>query len=121
MIDELASGAVKVIALGGGAFVQAHNARLLEEAGFPTVFLEASVDELWRRCQDQASAMGAQRPLLQDEAQFQKLHQTRRKAYLKAPHKVKTGKRTIDEIAAEIEQMLGLKRIAVREEQGEGE
>ena len=39
--------------LGGGAFAQANNAALLEEAGLSTIFLDAPVEELFRRCQQQ--------------------------------------------------------------------
>ncbi|MBZ5707376.1 MAG: hypothetical protein LAN63_18675 [Acidobacteriia bacterium] len=39
----------RVVALGGGAFAQPENATLLEATGFPIVFLDAPVEELWRR------------------------------------------------------------------------
>jgi shikimate kinase len=121
VLDELKNGAVRIVALGGGAFVQAHNAALLKAANAPTVFLEAPVAELWQRCCDQASLTGAQRPLLQDRDQFQGLYENRRFSYAKASHRIQTGKRSIEAIAAEIEQVLGLKKIPVREEQGEVE
>jgi shikimate kinase len=121
LMDELESGAVKVIAVGGGAFVQENNAALLKGANVPTVFLDAGVEVLWQRCCDQASSAGTQRPLLQSREQFQKLYEMRGKHYSKASHKVRTGDRAVNAIAAEIERLLGLKKIAVREEQGEVE
>jgi shikimate kinase len=121
VMDELENGAVKVIAVGGGAFVQENNAALLKGANVPTVFLDAGVEVLWQRCCDQASSVGAQRPLLQSREQFQKLYEMRSKHYAKASHKVRTGNRAVDAVAAEIERLLGLKKIAVREEQGEVE
>ncbi|MGH9493682.1 MAG: shikimate kinase [Candidatus Sulfotelmatobacter sp.] len=121
VLDELGSGAVKVVALGGGAFVQEKNAALLKAARVAIVFLDASVDQLWQRCCDQARAAGTQRPLLQDRDQFLRLYETRRKSYSKASHKVQTGKRSVEAIAAGIAKQLGLKRIAVRKEQGEVE
>src|ERR1044071_3074280 len=40
-----------IVALGGGAFVQAENARLLAQPAATTVFLDTPVDVLFRRCQ----------------------------------------------------------------------
>jgi shikimate kinase len=121
VMDELKSGAVKIIALGGGAFVQKNNAALLKAANAATVFLDAAVDELWQRCCEQANEAGGLRPLLQGREQFQSLYETRRKAYSKASQRVQTGNRAVESIAAEIEQILGLKKVALREEQGEVE
>ena len=121
VMDELKSGAVRIIALGGGAFVQKNNAALLKAAKAATVFLDAAVDELWQRCCGQTNAGAGQRPLLQSREHFQMLYETRHKSYSKASQRVQTGNRSVETIAAEIEQMLGLKKIAVREEQGEVE
>jgi shikimate kinase len=123
-IEETEGGVSKVIALGGGAFAQPENVASLKAAGALTVFLDAAVEELWERCCKQAAESDAQRPLLHDREQFQKLYKSRRAHYLKATLHVKTGNRTIDAIAAEIEQLLDLKhlkRIATRTEQGEVE
>jgi shikimate kinase len=121
VIDELSAGALKIIALGGGAFVQEKNAALLQSSGAPTVFLDAPADELWQRCSQQAAETGVARPLLNNAGQFRKLYDVRRKKYLKASHRIETGNRTVDDVAAEIEHALGLKKIAVRAEQGEVE
>jgi len=120
-LDELKGGAVRVTALGGGAFVQKENAALLLTAGWPTVFLDAPVEVLWRRCRQQAAEAGAERPLLQSEEQFRTLHQARRKAYLRASLKVGTAGRTVEAVAEEIRIALGLKRIVLRSEQGDVE
>lgn len=120
-IDELSAGALKIIALGGGAFVQEKNAKLLQSFRAPTVFLDGSADELWQRCSQQAAETGAHRPLLENAAQFRKLYVARRKKYLKASVRIQTGNRTVDDVAAEIERALGLKRLTVRTEQGEVE
>ncbi len=120
-LEELKGGAARIIALGGGAFVQKENAALLQASGLPTVFLDAPVEELWRRCRQQAAEAGAERPLLQSEEQFRKLHQARRKAYLKASLKVGTGGRSVQAVAEEIMTTLGLKPIVLRSEQGEVE
>jgi shikimate kinase len=121
VLQELRGGGARIVALGGGAFVQKENATLLKAFSAPTVFLDAPIEELWQRCCTQASESGAERPLLRSLEQFRKLYETRRNSYRKAALKVQTGKRTVESISAEIEQKLGLKKIALRTEQGEVE
>lgn len=121
LLTELRAGEARVIALGGGAFVQQQNARLLQAAGVPVVFLDAPVEELWRRCLKQAGESGAERPLLRSQEQFRELFEVRRKAYAQAPIRVRTGDRTVDEISREVAEVLGLNRIKVRIEEGEVE
>lgn len=121
VLTELEGGAVKVVALGGGAFVQKNNAALLGASGVPTVFLDAPVEELWQRCLKQAGETGTERPLLRSIDQFRELYETRRKHYLQASHKIQTEGRAFEEIAAEIAATLGLKKIEVRTQQGEVE
>jgi shikimate kinase len=106
----------KIIALGGGAFAQKANVALLQASGVPTVFLNAPVEELWRRCCQQAVETSADRPLLRDIDEFRRLHRSRHKSYSKASLKIETAGRTVDEIAAEIAETLGLKSIALRTE-----
>jgi shikimate kinase len=121
LLEEIAGGTVKVVALGGGAFVQQSNADLLRASGIPTVFLDAPVHELWRRCSEQADDSGVQRPLLQSLDQFSRLYEIRRKIYSKASLSVQTEGRSLEEIAGEIARALALKKVEVRVEQGEVE
>jgi shikimate kinase len=121
LLDELRGGGVRIVALGGGAFVQKKNALLLSEGAVPTVFLDASAEELWQRCYKQANEAGTERPLLRSQQEFRKLYDARRKSYAKASFRVQTGKRNVDDIAAEIVKKLGLKKVAIRTEQGEVE
>jgi shikimate kinase len=121
VLEELRSGVARVVALGGGAFVQKSNAELLLRAGVPTVFLDTPVEELWQRCRRQADAAGAERPLLNSLDQFSELYRTRRKSYLKARLKIETRGREIEAIAAEIAKKLGLREIAMRTQRGEAE
>jgi shikimate kinase len=121
LIGELTGGSARIVALGGGAFVQKENAALLAASGMPTVFLDAPVEELWQRCSTQATENGTERPLRRSMEQFRKLYATRRKNYSKASLRVQTGSRTVETIAAEIAKALGLKQIALRTEQGEVE
>ena len=121
VLEELRGGGARIVALGGGAFVQKENAALLKASSVPTVFLDAPVEELWLRCRTQATKNGTERPLLRSMEQFCKLYETRRKSYSKASLKIQTGSRAVETIAAEIAKALGLKQIALRTEQGEVE
>ena len=120
-LEELRGGASKVLALGGGAFVQRNNADLLKKSGAPTVFLDAPVEELWQRCLRQASEAGAERPLLRSPEQFRELYQARKKIYQRASLTVSTSARTVDEISAEIAERLALKKVEMRLGKGEVE
>lgn len=121
VLEELHGGIARIVALGGGAFVQKENTALLKTSSLPTVFLDAPVEELWRRCCTQAGESGAERPLLRSLEEFRSLYQARRRDYSKASLTIQTGNRTVETIVAEITETLGLKKIAMRTEQGEVE
>jgi len=104
----LRSGRGKVIALGGGAFVQAANISLIEAARIPTVFLDAEVEELWSRCEQQAREDSVERPLMASRDRFRDLHEQRRPKYMKATLRVETGGKSIDFVVAEVIRGLGL-------------
>jgi shikimate kinase len=93
-----------VVALGGGAFVQPENAALIEEARAYSVFLDAPVDELLRRCEQERK----ERPLRQNPVQFRELYEKRRKSYMKAALRIETGGKDVDTVAAEVACSLGL-------------
>jgi shikimate kinase len=112
VMAELSSVMTKIVALGGGAFTRKRNADLLRSAQVCTVFLDAPVEELWSRCRQQAAANGAERPLLNSMNQFRKLYDSRRGAYLQSSMIVQTAGRSVDAIASEIAQILGLPRAA---------
>jgi shikimate kinase len=114
LLGELKPGAERVIALGGGAFVQQNNARLMEASGVSTVYLDADAAELWRRCREQAEQQGVQRPLLGSAESFQELYDDRRRHYLKASFRQETGGKTVDEIVAALVLALGLDRSGTR-------
>jgi shikimate kinase len=109
----------RIVALGGGAYVQTANAALLKSSGAPIIFLDAPVQELWDRCCKQSNETGAERPLLRDADHFRQLYETRRRSYAEAPVTITTEGRTVSEIAAEIERMLGLEKVAMQLEQGD--
>ena len=103
LISEL-RGLPCVLALGGGAFVQAENAALVNEAGLFSVFLDAPVEELLRRCEVEQK----QRPLRQDPMQFRELYEKRRLAYMRASLHIETGGKDVETVAAEVACSLGL-------------
>lgn len=98
-----ASDSPRVLALGGGAYIQRENASLL--AGLPVVFLDGSADELWQRCQ----ADDRDRPLRQDLDQFCRLYESRRPYYLRASLRVETSGKDIETITAEVARALCLR------------
>ena len=91
-----------VIALGGGTFVQSQNRDLLSQAGAITVLLDAPVEELARRCEVE----GGGRPLAQDKEKFNQLFASRREAYELARFRIQTAGKTVENVAAEIEELL---------------
>ncbi len=91
-----------VIALGGGAFTQAKNRALLRD--WPSVFLNAPVEELWQR----SLADGIERPLRKSRNQFARLHAERLPFYQQATITVETAGRDVASICAEIEAALHL-------------
>ena len=88
-----------VLALGGGAFAEEANRALIEAAGGITVWLDAPVQELWRRCQEQ----GKSRPLAADREAFGRLYESRRDAYARAQLHISTAGRRIEDVAAEVQ------------------
>jgi shikimate kinase len=121
ILEELRGGIAKIVALGGGAFVQKENAALLSASGLPTIFLDAPVEELWQRCCTQAGDNGTERPLLHSLDEFRRLYEIRRRNYSRASLRIQTGNRTVEKVVAEIAEVLILKRIAMRTEEGDVE
>src|SRR5438270_1755546 len=88
LVARLVEGEIRVIATGGGAFVDANTRRLLNERAI-TVWLDAPVDILAER-----TARRDTRPLLRNgdpKAVLQKLSEERRPSYAEAHIHVKSG------------------------------
>jgi shikimate kinase len=98
LLEELRTFPPTVAALGGGAFVQEENARRLRATSWPVVFLDASVDELRRRC----ALAHSTRPLFQEENRFRQLYEERRMRYMAIELRVDTEAKTIGQVAAEV-------------------
>lgn len=99
--DNPAAGDL-VLALGGGAFVQAENRAALEQAGAITVLLEAPVEELRRRCAGERKV----RPLAREQERFDQLFAARRADYALAQHRIQTLGKPVQQVTAEIEELL---------------
>jgi shikimate kinase len=110
LLDEVRGAPKRVIALGGGTFAQDSSVRLIDAMTIPTVFLDARIDELWRRCTQQAGEPGAHRPLLVSAQVFRELYERRRPHYMRASLRQETGGKTVEQIAAEVVRALGLNR-----------
>jgi shikimate kinase len=98
VIDARLPAERTVVALGGGAFVQARNLDLIRASEQPTVFLDADIPELRKRC---AAELGT-RPLFRDENQFRQLYESRRSGYMEADLRVDTAGKAVDEIVNEV-------------------
>jgi shikimate kinase len=93
-----------VIALGGGAFAQPENREALSNAGGVIVLLEAPIEEMRRRCAGEAGSRP--RPLAADPQKFSELYWARRTAYELAPLRVQNVNKTVQQAAAEIEDLI---------------
>jgi len=102
LLQESASAGDLVLALGGGAFVQPSNRDLLEANGAVTILLEAPLEELQRRCRSERK----ERPLAQQETKFAELFAARQSSYQQARFRVQTAGKPVEQVAAEIEQLL---------------
>jgi shikimate kinase len=91
-----------VVALGGGAFVQPANRSAIEKAGAVSVLLEAPLAELRRRCDSDPRP----RPLARDQRVFAQLFAQRRGDYELARFRAATLGKSVEEVAADVEQMI---------------
>ena len=108
LVARLIEGPVRVIATGGGVFVEPSTRALLNEQGI-TVWLDAPVDVLAER-----TARRDTRPLLKNEdpkGTLERLAEIERKAYAEALIHVKSGtgahRDVVDTIIQKLEAYLG--------------
>jgi shikimate kinase len=98
-IREVEFGKPMVIALGGGAFVDPANRKMLEERGV-TLWLDCSFPRICTRLEGQTH-----RPLARDPEKFQQLFDDRRDVYSKAEHRIEAD---TDDPAAIVTEILKL-------------
>ena len=101
-----------VIALGGGAIVQANNASLVRESRALTVFLETPIEDMLQRCrvEDEADPENS-RPLAADTETFQALYEKRLPHYRTAHVTIQTAGKSVAEVAREVAEMLRLEAL----------
>jgi len=95
-LREVESGKPIVLALGGGAFVDPANQRMLVERGV-TVWLDCPFPRISSRLEGQTH-----RPLARDPATFQRLYHDRRDTYSKAEYRIEADTDDPAAITAEI-------------------
>jgi shikimate kinase len=88
----------RVIALGGGTFIQSGNREVLRAHGAQTIYLEADFELLLSRCCTEEGT----RPLMQDPLRFRRLFDERLPIYRSASAVVQVAGKTPQEIASEI-------------------
>jgi shikimate kinase len=94
----------RIVALGGGACIQARNEQLLASDGMTVVCLHAPAEELFRRCQQEPVT----RPLRGDIEQFCALYKKRESSYAKADLLIDTNGKEVEQVTEEIAAKLGL-------------
>src|ERR1700678_140052 len=95
-IRDVECGKPLVLALGGGAFVDPANRKLLEERGV-TLWLDCPFPRICARVDGPTH-----RPLARDPEKFQRLYDDRRDAYNKAEHRIEADTDDAAAIVAEI-------------------
>jgi shikimate kinase len=98
-VREIECGRPMVLALGGGAFVDPANRKLLEERGV-TLWLDCPFPRINARVKDQTH-----RPLTRDPEKFQQLFDDRRDLYSQAEHRIEAD---TDDAAAIVVEILKL-------------
>lgn len=81
-VRAIECGRPTVIALGGGAIVQAENYALIENNGI-TIWLDCPFETIQRRV-----APASHRPLARDPVSFAKLYEARRDSYARADYRI---------------------------------
>lgn len=97
--DLLQMKTAGVIALGGGAWIEETNRRLIEEHGCTSVWLDAPFEVCWARIQTSSE----ERPLGKTESRAQELFERRRPIYQLANIRLEVlGHESVDAIVSEL-------------------
>lgn len=97
--ELLLTGSARIIALGGGAWIQKTNRDLIEEYGYLSVWLDTPFEVCWARMEASAES----RPLGKTKAQAQTLYDQRRPIYeLATLHFPVTAQENFDDLISRI-------------------
>jgi len=111
LLTELRSSGDAVVALGGGALSQPENQAAVERSGFLRIFLDAPVEELFRRCASQDLA----RPLRKDLSSFRELYLSRLPGYSSGAMHADTTGRSVAQVCDEVRSLLERGKLGVKE------
>lgn len=95
-LRDIECGRPMVVALGGGAFVDAENRKLLEERGV-TIWLDCPFPRVCARLNGETN-----RPLARDPEKFRRLFDDRHESYSKAEYRIEADTDDAAAIVAEI-------------------
>jgi len=88
-----------VIALGGGAWIEETNRKLIDQYGCITVWLDAPFEVCWARIK----ASAEERPLGKTRSQARQLYDRRRPVYKLAEIRIEVqGRKTIDDLITQL-------------------
>jgi len=100
--DVLQIGEAKVIALGGGAWIQEKNRQILEQYGCVTVWLDAPFETCWTRI----SASQEDRPLGRTRDQAFALYEQRRPVYALANIHIEVREESFEELVTRVQSVI---------------
>jgi shikimate kinase len=91
---------LRVVATGGGTFVDPHNRAAINRDGI-SVWLDVPLDRLVARV-----PADGRRPLAADRSEFERLYAARRPAYEQAHHRIESGRASVDAIVEQLVEWL---------------
>ena len=98
LCESLQADNARVIALGGGAWIEKRNRDLIKEYGYSSVWLDAPFEICWARIE----TSGEDRPLGRTKEQAQALYDLRRPIYQLADVRIQIGNEDFDELISRI-------------------
>ncbi len=95
-VHQVQSGIPRVLALGGGAFIQERNFQLLKDNGI-TVWLDCPIDIVHQRLGSDST-----RPLAADRVNLNRLYEDRRPLYSRADFRIDVQDSDVDSVVSRI-------------------
>jgi len=111
LLNELKASGEAVVALGGGALSQTENRVAIEQSGSAKIFLDAPVEELFRRCASQ----DVTRPLRKDLTSFRELYLSRLPHYSNGALRIDTAHKSVTQVCNEVFSLLESGKLGLKE------